>query len=109
MKNCALAMLLMFLFLLSATAAIAAVTALPPAKGTVVGKMKRDKMIVTIQPKDDVPHSFLLDDLKDTTPEFRKCVDDGKYKGVVEITSMVQDYVHSAGIELNKDATCKRK
>ena len=72
-----------------------------PKVDIVVEKAQSDKSVITIQPKEDIPHHFFIKDLKNATAEFRRCIDDGKYKGVVEITAIITDHVYSASLELD--------
>jgi hypothetical protein len=77
---------------------------------TYVGKLDYDKKggFYIIQDKDGNESLFLPSDLKNATPEFRQCIDNGKYKGIVELTSIITEYRTGTTLEINKTATCKR-
>ena len=108
MKKIILSILALFVLFITAT-----VFAMPSGeKVTIVGKMVIKKNnFIEINVKDDVPHYLDIDDLKKATKEFRQCVDDGKYKGVVEITTITGTSrdAYSTNLELNSKSTCKRK
>jgi hypothetical protein len=78
---------------------------------TVVGKitsMDQNEIIISA---DDRSVVLLVNELKKTTRNFRQCIDNGEYKGLIEITtSEFEGY--DPGVDLfvlNNKATCKRK
>jgi hypothetical protein len=77
---------------------------------TVIGKLERDKNSITIEAEDDMPHFFDIDQLKKAPKEFIQCIDNGNYKGRVEITAQTWvGYRDSVSLRLNSISTCKRK
>ena len=79
-------------------------------KFTFVGKLWKDGMVYVIM-DDKYEPTFPTDSIKDATSEFRQCIDDGKYAGIVEITANVEFIarVGSPVLELDKSAFCKRR
>ncbi len=76
---------------------------------TFVGKLQEDGMVYIIQdPKNEA--TFEISSIKDATPEFRQCIDNGKYKNTVEITAKVFS-INNFGsvIQIDKSSTCKRR
>ena len=58
----------------------------------------------------------ILETNKNATPEFRKCIDNANYKGIVEITAKVKHIEADEGSEhvipiltIDKSSTCKRR
>ncbi|MDL2266466.1 hypothetical protein LJC46_00575 [Desulfovibrio sp. OttesenSCG-928-G15] len=56
----------------------------------------------------DEIQAFRAKDLKDTSPEFRKCITDNKYKKVVRITAKLEKDGAPDFLTLDKTSTCKR-
>ena len=75
---------------------------------TVTGKVKLDKKSKSINIDVGI---IEIDDLRNATEEFRNCIDNGKYKGTVEITAQIAGRSKQEDIflHINRFATCKRK
>lgn len=83
--------------------------ALGSDKMTEEGKLKRKGNDIEFHVEGGPPTRFTVATLKDTTEAFRKCIDDGKYKGVVEITGGRNSFPSHVEIMIDKETTCKRK
>jgi hypothetical protein len=62
-------------------------------------------------PKNSHSGVFRLSDLNNVTTEFRKCIEDGKYSGIVGIQSSDSRYDQKKGLSIlsiDKKSTCKR-
>ena len=78
---------------------------------TITGKItEKNEYGITISVDDDVPHYVDIDNLKDTTADFRQCIENGKYKGIIEITAITGSMrADSTDLELDGKSICKRK
>jgi hypothetical protein len=68
-----------------------------------------DKPLYVISGADGEPY-FNIDEMK-ASAEFMKCIDDGNYKGNLEITAKVGKFYPADGVyelEIDESATCKR-
>ena len=80
------------------------------------GKRCRNLEMYCIDKNKDFPAdytaSFNLSDLKNASPEFKKCVDNGNYKGLIEITA-IPDFCSPAEegctVKVDKSSTCQRR
>ena len=80
-------------------------------KKTIVVKIaKMDKQYIVFTEQDDeYPYSLPIADLKNATQEFRQCIDDGKYKGLVEITAEIWMARYGDTLNIDTASTCIRK
>jgi len=79
---------------------------------TIVGKItKNEKRYIEINVKGDAPYILDTDDLNKTTKEFRQCIYNGKYQGMIEITTIsgFSTTAYETNLQLNSKSVCKRK
>jgi hypothetical protein len=59
----------------------------------------------------EVVASFSLASIKNAAPEFQQCVEDGKYKGAIEITAKIYSIsrIGNFEFEIDNSAICKQR